>query len=126
MFCTCQANSLGSKLDGLFHLFRRVGVGADSKFTKLVCPAHELHELFVSIGAFASGFVLDQTLNDLGRRRLDGTLVDVSNESVQRKVITFFESLSISRECLLAIIDGHAVGTADANLTHLAGNESGV
>ena len=126
VLCAGQADAFSTELDGLLNLLRGIGVGADPEGSQLVSPAHEFHELLVSRGALCSGFVLNETLDHLGRRGLDTALVDVSNESVEGKLVAFLQSHAVSVKSLLSVIDGHSVCTTNANLTHLTGNESSV
>ncbi len=119
-----KANAFSTKLDSLLHLLWSVRVGADTQLTKLIGPAHELHELLVGIGTLGGSLVLDETLDDLRGRRLNTALVDIPNESVQRKLIAFLQSHTVSGEGLLGVVDRHAVGTTNTDLPHLAGNES--
>ena len=119
-----QTNSFSAKLDGLTHLFWSVRVGAHSQRTQLVGPTHELHEFFVGVRTLGRSLVLDEALDDLGRRRLDVAFVNVSNESVQGKLIAFLQGNAVSGERLLGVIDRHAVSTAHADLTHLTRHQS--
>ena len=119
-----QTNAFSAELDGLLHLLRSVRVGADTKRPQFVGPTHELHKLLVSVRTLGSSLVFDETLNDLGRRRLDVTLVNVSNESVQRKFIAFLQSNAVSGKCFLGVINRHAMSSANTDLPHLAGHKS--
>ena len=83
-------------------------------------------ELLVGSRALGGGIVFEKCLDDLRRRGLDLTGVDVANKSVDRDELAFFHRYSRAAERLLAVIDGHPMGAADADFTHLAGNESGV
>ena len=67
MLGASQANAFSSELDGLLNLLRSIGVGADTQLTKLVSPAHELHELLVSRRPLGSSLILNKSLDNLGR-----------------------------------------------------------
>ena len=52
------------------------------------------------------------------------SLAAVAERVVQRKLIAFLQSHTVSGEGLLGVVDRHAVGTTNTDLPHLAGNES--
>ena len=67
--------------------------------------------------------LVDQDLDDLGRRRLDLAGEHLAARAVDGKEVALAVDLALHRQRALVIIDVQRAGAADANLAHLPGDE---
>ena len=123
MLGAAQADTGGAERDGVFHLPRRVGVGANLHFGDLGTPVHDLREVPVSAAALGGGLVLEQALDDFRRGGLDFARENLAAGAVDGQEIAFLEVRFADLHGALCVVDLHTGSAANADFAHLPCNQ---